>query len=75
MDTPVGSLVVPSASVAIRRNYDFDFANETGDAANSSPYEISKSVCDCYTFLCFSNGEPAKVPADQRLHVKVVMNQ
>lgn len=40
-DLPVGSVVVPRASVAITRNYDFDFL--TGKSTES-PYRISKPV-------------------------------
>ncbi|KAI5115984.1 hypothetical protein M0805_004641 [Coniferiporia weirii] len=42
---PVGTLVVPSACVSVRRNYDFDF-NSTEESANEdgSPYQISKPV-------------------------------
>ena len=38
-DLPVGSVVIPKASVAVNRNYDFDFV-----AGNyqESPYRISK---------------------------------
>ncbi|KAH7921501.1 purine and uridine phosphorylase [Leucogyrophana mollusca] len=40
-DLPVGSLVLPSASVSVTRNFDFDFAN--GDFWEL-PYRLSKSI-------------------------------
>ncbi|KIJ33033.1 hypothetical protein M422DRAFT_52594 [Sphaerobolus stellatus SS14] len=39
---PVGSIVVPKASVAVSRNYDFDFTNS--DTQSEEPYHISKPV-------------------------------
>ncbi|KIM86516.1 hypothetical protein PILCRDRAFT_96037 [Piloderma croceum F 1598] len=40
-DLPVGSIVIPKASVAVNRNYDFDFV--TGKS-QEYPYRISKPV-------------------------------
>jgi uridine phosphorylase len=37
----VGTVVVPKASIAVNRNYDFDFQN--GQSAQS-PYKFSKPV-------------------------------
>jgi hypothetical protein len=42
-DVPVGTLVVPRASVAVSRNYDFDFAAPASDAS-VPPYLISRPV-------------------------------
>ncbi|KAL5519701.1 hypothetical protein ACEPAG_1361 [Sanghuangporus baumii] len=42
-DHPVGTLVVPTASVAVRRNYDYDFLNST-NSANGPAYQITKPV-------------------------------
>lgn len=41
LDVPVGTVVVPRASVAVSRNYDFDFIAGVGDGP---PYRISKPV-------------------------------
>ncbi|KAG6873055.1 hypothetical protein C0995_003535 [Termitomyces sp. Mi166 len=41
IDVPVGTVVVPKASVAVTRNVDFDFSS--GDSLEP-PYRISKSV-------------------------------
>lgn len=40
---PVGSLVVPKASIGVTRNYDFDFLAARADAEQA--YRISKPVC------------------------------
>ncbi|KAL1940527.1 hypothetical protein VTO73DRAFT_7962 [Trametes versicolor] len=41
IDVPVGSVVVPKASIAVSRNYDFDFVNgQSGEL----PYRTSKPV-------------------------------
>ncbi|KAJ3532870.1 hypothetical protein NMY22_g7568 [Coprinellus aureogranulatus] len=40
VDVPVGSVVIPSSSVAISRNYDFDFTNPNN--SSEDPYRISK---------------------------------
>jgi len=40
-DLPVGSVVIPKASIAVTRNYDYDFF--TGNSLES-PYRISKPV-------------------------------
>ncbi|EJD48995.1 purine and uridine phosphorylase [Auricularia subglabra TFB-10046 SS5] len=42
LDIPVGSLVVPRASVAVTRNYDFDFTVPEEVKQNGAPYRISK---------------------------------
>ncbi|KAL5501919.1 hypothetical protein ACEPAH_9180 [Sanghuangporus vaninii] len=42
-DHPVGTLVVPTASVAVRRNYDYDFLN-SASSTNGSAYQITKPV-------------------------------
>ncbi|KAF8629532.1 hypothetical protein AX15_003401 [Amanita polypyramis BW_CC] len=42
IDVPVGTIVVPKASVAITRNVDYDFVNSEGPT--KSPYIISKPV-------------------------------
>lgn len=41
---PVGSLVVPTSSVAVRRNYDYDFTGESDTPSEGSPYLVSKPV-------------------------------
>ncbi|KAI0770893.1 purine and uridine phosphorylase [Trametes elegans] len=41
IDVPVGSVVVPKGSIAVTRNYDFDFVNGQSDA---QPYRTSKPV-------------------------------
>lgn len=41
VDLPVGSIVIPKASVAVSRNYDFDFIS---GSSQESPYRISKPV-------------------------------
>ncbi|CCM04268.1 uncharacterized protein FIBRA_06438 [Fibroporia radiculosa] len=41
IDVPVGSVVVPKSSIAITRNYDYDFAR---GSAGEPPYRISKPV-------------------------------
>ncbi|EJC98348.1 purine and uridine phosphorylase [Fomitiporia mediterranea MF3/22] len=43
-DLPVGSLVVPSAGVSVRRNYDYDFLSDNADGQDGSPYQVSKPV-------------------------------
>lgn len=45
IDIPVGSVVVPKASVAVTRNVDFDFLSPE-DCADP-PYRISKPVSFC----------------------------
>ncbi|KAK7052559.1 uridine phosphorylase [Favolaschia claudopus] len=42
IDVPVGSVVVPTSSVAVERNLDFDFASDVG--STEKPYRISKPV-------------------------------
>ena len=42
IDVAVGAVVIPQASIAVNRNYDFDFLN--GDSVQDSPYRVSKSV-------------------------------
>lgn len=42
MDIPVGSVVVPKASVAITRNVDFDFVHP--EQCQEPAYRISKPV-------------------------------
>lgn len=42
MDVPVGSVVVPKASVAVSRNVDYDFRNPAEN--RDPPYRISKPV-------------------------------
>jgi uridine phosphorylase len=39
---PVGSIVVPRASVSVTRNYDFDFADP--QASDQDAYRVSKLV-------------------------------
>jgi uridine phosphorylase len=39
---PVASLSVPKSSVAISRNYDFDFSGSDGKSDSSPPYRICK---------------------------------
>ncbi|OSD05554.1 purine and uridine phosphorylase [Trametes coccinea BRFM310] len=41
IDVPVGSVVVPKASIAVTRNYDFDFVTGKSD---EPPYKSSKPV-------------------------------
>ncbi|KAI0641239.1 purine and uridine phosphorylase [Trametes meyenii] len=41
IDVPVGSVVVPKASIAVTRNYDFDFVD---GQSNDQPYRTSKPV-------------------------------
>ncbi|KAI0344336.1 purine and uridine phosphorylase, partial [Trametopsis cervina] len=41
IDTPVGTVVVPKASIAVNRNYDFDFSTGISD---EPPYRFSKPV-------------------------------
>jgi len=41
VDVPVATVVVPKASIAVTRNYDFDF---TAESSNEVPYRISKPV-------------------------------
>ncbi|TCD60718.1 hypothetical protein EIP91_009639 [Steccherinum ochraceum] len=38
----VGAIVVPKASIAVNRNYDFDFVNDSTE--QEDPYKISKAV-------------------------------
>ena len=38
----VGAVVIPKASVAVNRNYDFDFAKDGSDPLG--PYRVSKPV-------------------------------
>lgn len=40
-DLSVGSIVIPKASVAVTRNYDYDFIS---GSSQESPYRISKPV-------------------------------
>ncbi|KAI0638742.1 purine and uridine phosphorylase [Trametes polyzona] len=42
IDVPVGTVVVPKASIAVTRNYDFDFVN--GGQPGELPYRTSKPV-------------------------------
>lgn len=39
---PVASLSVPKSSVAISRNYDYDFLGSDGKSDSSPPYRICK---------------------------------
>jgi len=41
-DLPIGSIVVPQASVAVTRNFDFDFASTPSVEASLGAYRISK---------------------------------
>ncbi|TBU25663.1 purine and uridine phosphorylase [Dichomitus squalens] len=41
IDVPVGSVVVPKGSIAVTRNYDFDFVSGTSEG---QPYRLSKPV-------------------------------
>ncbi|KAL5524908.1 hypothetical protein ACEPAF_8777 [Sanghuangporus sanghuang] len=41
-DYPVGALVVPYASISIRRNYDFDFLLDVPSDDSACPYEVSE---------------------------------
>ena len=45
IDVPVGSVVVPKGSIAVRRNYDFDFVSGKSD---EEPYHLSKPVSQIY---------------------------
>lgn len=61
---PVGTIVVPKASIAITRNYDFDFIK--GDSSEL-PYRISKPV----SFLGLPGNlvlTTTQVNADPELH-------
>ena len=49
MDVPVGTVVVPKSSIAITRNYDFDFGTESD--SNGKPYLISKPVSSPLTLV------------------------
>ncbi|KAH8091387.1 purine and uridine phosphorylase [Cristinia sonorae] len=42
IDVKVGAVVVPKASIAVNRNYDFDFVN--GSSNQEDPYRVSKPV-------------------------------
>ncbi|KAL5524211.1 hypothetical protein ACEPAF_9351 [Sanghuangporus sanghuang] len=42
-DHPVGTLVVPTASVVVRRNYDYNFLN-SANSTNGPAYQITKPV-------------------------------
>ncbi|KAI0075689.1 purine and uridine phosphorylase [Panus rudis PR-1116 ss-1] len=42
VDVKVGTIVIPSGSIAVNRNYDYDFLN--GGAAGEEPYRFSKRV-------------------------------
>lgn len=68
-DLPVGSLVLPKASIAVTRNLDFDFAN--GDHWRV-PYRLSKPVRRFATKYRFADNEiPLKIPADSDLVLTV----
>ncbi|KAI0762336.1 purine and uridine phosphorylase [Fomes fomentarius] len=42
IDVPVGTVVAPKASIAVTRNYDFDFVHGKSE---EQPYRTSKPVC------------------------------
>jgi len=42
LDIPVGSVVIPRASIAITRNLDYDFASDETEEADEQPYRLSK---------------------------------
>ncbi|TFK70867.1 purine and uridine phosphorylase [Pluteus cervinus] len=42
IDVPVGSVVVPKASVSVSRNVDYDFTNPGANVVGEEPYRISK---------------------------------
>lgn len=44
IDVPVGTVVAPKASIAVTRNYDFDFVHGKSE---EQPYRTSKPVCVC----------------------------
>jgi hypothetical protein len=44
LDEEVGTLVVPRASVAVCRNYDFDFGGPSSSTADGPAYRISRPV-------------------------------
>jgi uridine phosphorylase len=46
IDIPVGSVVVPKASVAVTRNLDYDFVN---GSTEEEPYRISQQVLSSYS--------------------------
>ncbi|OBZ78779.1 hypothetical protein A0H81_00040 [Grifola frondosa] len=48
IDVPVGSVVVPRASIAVTRNYDFNFATGLSD---EPPYRISKANLPFFRFM------------------------
>lgn len=43
-DHPVGTLVVPTASVSVRRNYDYDFLSDSSSDLNGPAYKVSRPV-------------------------------
>jgi uridine phosphorylase len=43
-DLPVGSLVVPKASVAVTRNLDFDFLEPPTETSHLDAYHVSRPV-------------------------------
>ncbi|KAI0791890.1 purine and uridine phosphorylase [Abortiporus biennis] len=43
IDVPVGTVVIPTASIAVNRNYNFDFLNEN-ESSGEKPYRFSKQV-------------------------------
>lgn len=56
MDIPVGSVVIPKASVAVSRNVDFDFLNPAD--CRELPYRISRPVSTVHYDLFLSLVSP-----------------
>jgi hypothetical protein len=70
-ELPVGSVVIPKASIAVTRNYDFDLT--TGNS-QECPYKISKPVRGLVRVTDFSilrTIVTIQVSADPDLHLAV----
>ncbi|KAI0933021.1 hypothetical protein AcW1_000038 [Taiwanofungus camphoratus] len=67
VDVPVGTVVVPRASIAVTRNYDFNFT--TGDS-DQVPYRISKPVpADSELHLALCNALQNTCPSTSQMNV------
>ncbi|KNZ71611.1 Purine nucleoside phosphorylase deoD-type, partial [Termitomyces sp. J132] len=65
IDVPVGTVVVPRASVSVTRNVDFDFGSAD---SLESPYRISRPVGTVSGQRCLHSVNLAQVHADAALH-------
>ena len=68
IDVPVGTVVAPKGSIAVTRNYDFDFVTGKSDEL---PYRTSKPVSSALEFAaydCANSIVVLQVSADPMIH-------